>query len=202
MALTPGKSGSYFEFDQLANDKATVVFKVKGVPDPYDLTPPGAKTRTVFPVVVDFVVLTGPQAKTVVRDEQIIGAGFRGLRKYAIGADVVCVMGWKKGDRDFIVADQQPEDSDAFTLAVDVFKTTNGDPYTAAERAANPTGTLTAAPAATPPAAPAPVQPPAANEPGPWQANAPAAQAVGGPQGPGWNQPAVAQPVPATSSAW
>ncbi len=184
MALTPGvPAGTYFEWDPAANENAVVVFRIREVREPRTIPP---NDNTVEPTLIDAVILTGSQAKTVVRGEEVIGAGFKGLRRYAPGSDVVAVMSFKPnkyGGKPYIAADAQPQDSDAFALAASVFEKTGGDPYTAAERAANPTGTLTAAAPATPP--PAPVQPAAPSpDQAPWGAPAePAGQPVGGPSG-------------------
>lgn len=204
MALTPGKpAGSYFEWDQAANENAVVVFKIREIMEPRPIPP---NDNIVHPVLVDAVILTGSQAKTVVRGEETIGAGFKSLRNYATGADVVAIMSFKPnkhGGKPFIAADPQPVDTDAFKMAAEVFEKTNGDPYSHAERAANPTATL-----ATAPAAPAPT-PPAAGAPAPWGnntggngGNQPAP--VGGPQGASWDQSApAAQPQPVSAgSAW
>ncbi len=183
MALIPGKpAGSYFEFDQAAREGAVIVFKVREhLPERYM-----EKTKnTVYPVLADLVVLTGSQAKTVSRGEDLIGSGIApNLRRYPIDSDVVCVMGFKPSKYDssksYIVADPQPADSEAYAVAMNAFEKTSGDPYSAAERAQNPTGSLAAAPVQSAPAAmPAAPWPVAQPEPVAAGANgSPAASAV------------------------
>ncbi len=137
----------------------------------------------VDPVVVDQVVLTGAHKGHVVRNERIINRGITGtLRRNAIGADVVCTMGFgTKGAVTYVQAN--PPTAEHFAVAQAAFTATNDDPYSACERANRPSSGPVAAAPATPP--PAPVQP-AAPSPAdaPWGAPAePAGQPVGGPSG-------------------
>ncbi len=167
MAITGAKpGGTFYQFDNLANDGAVVAFKVREFCPERLLTP--QSSSPVNPVVVDLVVLGKwdgaafqPCAdhKHVVRGEQVIGAGITGsLRRSTIGDDVICVMGWgKRGATNYVQANSP--DQAIVDAAIAVFQATNGDPYTAAERAAAPAATVVAA---TPPPAPAPVAPPAA----------------------------------------
>lgn len=177
--------GSYFEFDVACNENALIAFKIRAFQPPRLLTNE-ADAKPVDPVLVDFVVLTGSQARTVVRGESVIGNGITGpLSRSAIGDDIVARMQWGKTRRGVNYPQANPGTDADMAMAADVFQKTNGDPYSAAERAANPTATL-----APVQAAPAPVQPPAPAASASWDggtdSNAPAAQ-VGGPQGPSWD---------------
>lgn len=155
MAITGAKPGGFFEYDNVANEGALVVFKVRGFGEPRLMK--ANSTKPVKPVDADVLVLTGSQARMVARGEEIIGAGITGtLRRAAIGDDVVCVMGWAKSEHGTDYVQANPPTEAQLAQAIDIFQRTNGDPYSAAERAANPTGTLTAAQ----PTAPAPVQTP------------------------------------------
>jgi hypothetical protein len=192
MAITGAKpGGSYFEFDNVATENAIVVFKVRAFGEPRMLKP--NSTAPVKPVDVDILVLTGAQAGQVQRGEEVVGAGITGtLRRAAVGDDVVCVMGWAKSSHGTNYVQANPPTPEQLQAAIDIFKKTNGDPYAAAERAANPTGTVTAAAAP----APAPVQVPPATI--PQQTQAPAAPPAAAP----WGAPAPqAQPAPVEQAA-
>lgn len=196
MALDTVSNGTYFEFDPLCNAGSLVMFKVLAHEDPRDITPKGGGvTRTVHPVLVDLVVLDGPLAKTVVRSESVIGAGIAGgLRRKAPGTDVVVRMAWgdnRHGGKPYPAANAVERGSADWNAAVEVMEKTGGDPYTAAEKAANPTGSLDST---TPErATPATWQP--QNDP------AVTGQPVGGPAGPQWGD-APAAKTPAAASVW
>jgi hypothetical protein len=147
MALDTVSNGTYFEFDPLCNAGSLVMFKVLEHEAPRDITPKGGGvTRTVNPVLVDLVVLDGPLAKTVVRGESVIGAGIAGpLRRKSPGTDVVVRMAWgdnRHGGKAYPQANGVERGSADWATAEQVMVKTGGDPYSHAERSANPTASL------------------------------------------------------------
>jgi len=161
MALQAGSNGGeHLDLDVLANDKATVIYKVRGPGSPYTSKFDGKVLDTVM---VDTVVLTGTMAGRVVRGESPIGQGIRPkLLRAAVDAEIVYTYEWIHPERSAKpIPGAQAPTAEAMAYAQQVYDQTGGDPWSAAERAANGTGlqagtNAAAAPAAAPAPAPAP----------------------------------------------
>lgn len=120
------------------------------------------------PVVVDMVILTGPNKGLVRRGERLVPRGITGsLRKSRVGAETVSCMGWSpkpgRNGKPFVCAN--PANAEQLEWAKQVYASTGNDPWFAAERAAMENPLENSAAPAPVAAAPAPVPTPAASTP-------------------------------------
>lgn len=110
-----------------------VVVRVNEVLPPKDITVRATgKVRSVKPVDVDFLFVSGPRANEVFRGVELIGAGIVGsLRRKRPGTDVMGRLDVMEGERPY--PGLQPCEPDEAAIIEKLFDATKNDPYSAAE---------------------------------------------------------------------